>query len=274
MASRVRGRDRVVFRISNRELWGNQRADAQRVGFRDLDAVKRNQRPLAERDFRSGRAGIPYQTGRLRRSLEFRPTSTGVSVVSNLVYYFQAEQAVKRWWSTIGRKRYQQALHNAIREEETRRRREDRRLREGASREELAALDRGDRAEHRRLRRNRLARENRRRAPEERARRAERRAANAASRRAEIRAEVRAARARRQERIASIQSRFRERHDRRATLLPRYRQQEYAAAVRATRTGRTRTPRGARRRAGGRYARRARRLLRLAQQIAFAAAGG
>lgn len=274
MPRSIRGRDRIVLQIPNSQLWGGLRRDARQVGFTDLMSVKKNQRPLAERDFRSGAARIPYRTGRLRRSLEFRPTAAGVSVISDLKYWFQAEEAVASWWHRTGQRRFQQALHNAIREQQVRREQQDRRRRQGAGADELAALDRGDLAEQRRLRRNRLARENRRRTPEERARRADRRAANAASRRREVQAEVRAARARRNERTAQIQARFRERHDRRAALLPAYRQAEYGVAQQAIRTGRTRTPRGQAVRAGGRFARRARRLLRLARLVQGVAAGG
>lgn len=272
MPSGVRGRSRVVFRISDRALWGDQRADARAVGFTNLDAVKRNQRPLAERDFRSGAARIPYRTGRLRRSLEFQATSSGVSVVSNLVYYFQAEDAVAAWWRRTGRRRFQRALHNAIREFETTSRRRDRERRRGADEAEVAALERGDETERRRLRRNRLARENRRRSPEERAKRAMTRSEQAQFRRDEVRREVQAARARRDERIGQLQERYRQRHTRRRSLLPAYRQSEFPLAARLTRTGRTRTPRGEPLRQGGRYEERARRLLTVMRASADQAA--
>ena len=275
MAS-IRGRTRIVYQIANRDLWTEAlRADARKVGFTDLAAVKKQQRSLAERDFRSGAAGIPYKTGRLRRSLEFRATSAGIAIVSDLKYYFQAGEAVERWWRRTGRKRFHRALHNAIREEETRQRARDRDRRRGASREELAALERGDEAERRRLRRNRLARENRRRTPAERRQRAATRAERAQFRRDEIAREVKAARSRRGQRTAQIQARYRERHDRRVGLLPQYRQAEYALARQALRTGRVRTPRGQATRQGGARASRARRLLRLARVVQkFAAAGG
>ena len=271
MAS-IRGPRRTVLQAGNRELWGGLEAEAREVGFTDLLSVKKRQRPLAERDFRSGSAGIPYKTGRLRRSLEFRPTAAGVSVSSDLRYYFQADDAVRNWWLRTGKARFNRAVHAAIREEQVKAEQRNRRRRSGAGDDELAAISSGNRGEERRLRRNRLARKNRRRSPQERAERARRRTKNAAFRRAEVRREVVAARGKRQTRIATTQSRFRARHNRRRYIAPRYRQAEFAVTQRALRTGRGRNRPG-----GGRAQARARGLLRLynvARQSGLAAAGG
>jgi len=256
----VRGPGRVVLRSSNAELWSDLRPLAQRAKFRraDLLRTKRLQRPLAERDFRSGRARIPYETGRLRRSLEFRPTDAGINVISDLVYYFQARDALRTWWRRSGLPRFRAALHSDIREKQVATDAAQRRQLRNASAEERAAIRRGDSRTARRLRRNRLARENRRRTPEQRARRAEQRTQRAEFRRAEVRREVRAARGLREERIAAIQSRYRQRVNRRRFLVPKFRQAEFPAANRALRTGRQRALPG-----GGTAARRAQRLLAL-----------
>ena len=242
MPRSIRGRRRVLLRISNRELLAGfadeARASGDRAGI--LRRSKAAQKSRAEGDFRSGRAGIPYKTGRLRDSLIFEETKAGISITSNLRYWFQAKIAVARWWSRTGKRRFTQEVRSQTISARSRQRQRDQRAREGAAREEVQAYERGDVREHRRLRRNRLARINRARSPELRASRRATRTEVAAFNRAEVIREVAAIRAKRDVRIQALQRGFTRRHTRRAGLLPKYRQREYRVAQRALRTGRRR----------------------------------
>lgn len=106
---------RVVLAIPNREL---RPPRAGRLPDGTLNAVKRAQGPLAMRDFRFGIANIPFRTGRLRRSLRWRITQRGISIVSRVPYWFVAIDAVRNWWRRFARARF----HRAVRDEAERRR--------------------------------------------------------------------------------------------------------------------------------------------------------
>ena len=118
MARRVRVAREQVIGIPNADLFPPEaRAEAARQGVNFDDVLKRTKawfKSTAETMFKSGAAGIPYRTGRLRRSLMWHPVASGVSITSDLVYGFQASLALTSWWVSIGYQRFTKVLYGNI----------------------------------------------------------------------------------------------------------------------------------------------------------------
>ena len=98
-------RDAVVtFPASS--LWPSRtvRENVEKTGYYARAQFEADLNVWAAGQFRSGAARIPVKTGRLRRSLrvEFVRTATNnvrkVEITSDLVYSFQAANALMRWW--------------------------------------------------------------------------------------------------------------------------------------------------------------------------------
>ena len=116
------------------ELNRNDTRNLRLMSKRGIDRVKREQARLVQSNLRRGNY-IPKVTGRLRKSMDCRVLQRGMTVGSNVVYYFQAERGTERYWRGLGRPRAQRAMQDqAQHEHQVRQRKAKRRAARAARR--------------------------------------------------------------------------------------------------------------------------------------------